>query len=1075
MAFVLAWLAATWHPPHVQVVGSAAQAVEGDSSHVAVVIFSGVDSPLPACLRARGARVVAIDIAVGGRLHDLTDATPDGIGWHLRKAAQRGEIQSLHAAVPCETFSVAVDDVDMVRSADQPMGLSRLSAVGAAKLFLSNVLVYFTVDLATDVWRSGGEATIENPAVRSDLALPHVYWPAKAHHASLFRTKPMLEYAALTGSSEITLPLCSCGLEMQKYVTVLATKGAARVLAPLNGLRCTHPRHAEHAYGLTPTGERGGLKSAKYPYLFCVVLACAHLRLQPPGVDSSGASPLVVPAALGLVDKTSLPHMLVDTDHGVARSITGWMFMFGGAAVSWAVRGQTMPSLSSAEAELYGLSTGVCDLLTCVQVLEEMGFTFGVVTVATDSRGARLLAMDCAAAARTRHIHRRWYFVRYHIDERHLRVALVKGSSNRSNFLTKPVGGASFAADRTYALGGGVPGEAAPTAVPVLAEQPAAAPPAASPTSVHADALLADSSVLPAPPAPPVRVCVFSATGVSNATGVSSAPGITSCPPCPFSSDGAHVWMRCNACLDYVEHPRIPGSVICTCQTGHPHPGPFCAGCSDMEVKARSVGVRSASLLGVPVVDAFSAPLTLAGQEARVRAPNYTEPSGPGWWPDADDEGDLSDDEDGVFSVTCAGVSMPYHSCAKVPVQACKASVRTRFSAGPDGTSLRHDIPRGYDEASRHPEAPAIWEAMVREMNAHEDCRTWVLRPATECYEQGKLPIDCMWVYDCKVDATSSKFLMWKARLVGRGDQMVYLRDYLETYSGVVRHSTFRMFLAACAVLALVVTGADVSTAYLHAPLRNFEVWMKVPRGFPATINGQPALCRLQMALYGLKQSAREWAITLIAWLLGWGFVQCCSDRYMFMYNGEKGKIVLLIWVDDIFMGHNNDALRAAFMQAFSERFRVKDLGRLQQALGAAVSQSLSAGWVSFNLSKYIADLARRFDLHDNVAWADIPVPLQLAKECRDAKPNDAEVLAVSAVYGVLAGSVTFIATFARPDVAYAAYLLATFMVRPGHVHMKLARRVLGYLSRTRDLALVYRKGGGDMSMSFKPLDDGTA
>ena len=73
--------------------------------------------------------------------------------------------------------------------------------------------------------------------------------------------------------------------------------------------------------------------------------------------------------------------------------------------------------------------------------------------MATDSRGARLLAMDCASAARTRHIHRRWYFVRYHIDEGHLRVALVKGSLNRSNFLTKPVGGASFASDRAYALG----------------------------------------------------------------------------------------------------------------------------------------------------------------------------------------------------------------------------------------------------------------------------------------------------------------------------------------------------------------------------------------------------------------------------------------------------------------------------------------------------------------------------------------------------------------------------------------------------------------------------------------------
>jgi hypothetical protein len=418
---------------------------------------------------------------------------------------------------------------------------------------------------------------------------------------------------------------------------------------------------------------------------------------------------------------------------------------------------------------------------------------------------------------------------------------------------------------------------------------------------------------------------------------------------------------------------------------------------------------------------------------------------------------------------------MSYQACVKIPVQACKASIRTRFSEGPDG-SVRHDIPRGYDEAARHPEAAAIWEAMLREMGAHEDCGTWVMRPATECYAEDRVPIDCMWVYDCKVDTTSCKFLFWKARLVGRGDQMVYLRDYLETYSGVCRHATFRMFLAACAVSDLIVTGADVSTAYLHAPLRNYTVWMRVPRGFPSVIEGVPMLCRLKMALYGLKQSAREWALTLIAWLLLWGFVQCCSDRYMFVYeHAERGKLIILIWVDDIFIGHRGDDLRAAFMKAFSARFRVKDLGRLQQALGAAVSQSLTEGWVSFNLTKYISDLARRFDLHDNVAWADIPVPLQLAKECRDAKHTEAEVLAVSASFGVLAGSVTFIATFARPDVAYAAHLLSTYMARPGPIHMKLARRVLGYLSRTRDLAIVYRKGSGDMAMSFKPLDNGTA
>ena len=59
-----------------------------------------------------------------------------------------------------------------------------------------------------------------------------------------------------------------------------------------------------------------------------------------------------------------------------------------------------------------------------------------------------------------------------------------------------------------------------------------------------------------------------------------------------------------------------------------------------------------------------------------------------------------------------------------------------------------------------------------------------------------------------------------------------------------------------------------------------------------------------------------------------------------------------------------------------------------------------------------------------------------------------------------------FIATFARPDVAYAAYFLATFMVRPGQVHLRLVRRVLGYLSRTRAMCITYRKISGDPHLS---------
>jgi hypothetical protein len=176
--------------------------------------------------------------------------------------------------------------------------------------------------------------------------------------------------------------------------------------------------------------------------------------------------------------------------------------------------------------------------------------------------------------------------------------------------------------------------------------------------------------------------------------------------------------------------------------------------------------------------------------------------------------------------------------------------------------------------------------------------------------------------------------------------------------------------------------------------------------------------------------------------------------------------------VDDIFLGHNCQAMRGDFMAAFKERFRVKDLGLLRQALGASITQDLALGTVSLSLEKYISDLARRYGLYENVAWADIPIPVALEKMCARAVVSDAEAAECTEQYGVLAGCVVFVATFARPDLAYSSHFLSRFRCRPGHVHLQLARRVLGYMSRTREMALTYRKGTESAAkFEFKPME----
>ena len=100
------------------------------------------------------------------------------------------------------------------------------------------------------------------------------------------------------------------------------------------------------------------------------------------------------------------------------------------------------------------MSTTVAETLSIRQLLEELGHVFASAThVFCDSRAARLLAEHGASSSRTRHIHRRWHFTRFHVDEGDVYVATQRGASNPANGLTKMTLGKMFLQERAYMLG----------------------------------------------------------------------------------------------------------------------------------------------------------------------------------------------------------------------------------------------------------------------------------------------------------------------------------------------------------------------------------------------------------------------------------------------------------------------------------------------------------------------------------------------------------------------------------------------------------------------------------------------
>jgi hypothetical protein len=167
--------------------------------------------------------------------------------------------------------------------------------------------------------------------------------------------------------------------------------------------------------------------------------------------DSFHAVGVFIPSSTSLDARL---HSVVDSDFAPNRSRSGMAVMLGGAAVLWRVVMHRSPSISPAESEFYGLSTGVCETLHVRQLMEELGHVFTTATqIFCDSRAARFMATYGASSKGTRHIHRRWHFTKFHTDAGEIYICAIKGVNNPVNCMTKLVVGIEFRTSRTYLLG----------------------------------------------------------------------------------------------------------------------------------------------------------------------------------------------------------------------------------------------------------------------------------------------------------------------------------------------------------------------------------------------------------------------------------------------------------------------------------------------------------------------------------------------------------------------------------------------------------------------------------------------
>jgi hypothetical protein len=348
-------------------------------------------------------------------------------------------------------------------------------------------------------------------------------------------------------------------------------------------------------------------------------------------------------------------------------------------------------------------------------------------------------------------------------------------------------------------------------------------------------------------------------------------------------------------------------------------------------------------------------------------------------------------------------------------------------------------------------------EAMEKEMESLHKNDVWELVDLPK----DRKAVGSKWVYKIKTDSDGS-VERYKARLVAQGYSQKYGLDYDETFSPVVRFESVRTVVSLAAQQGLKLHQMDVTTAFLNGELEE-EVYMKQPEGFEVP-GKEHLVCKLRRSIYGLKQSPRCWNATLDGKLKRMGFSQTKGDPCI--YTAQDGEpFIIGVYVDDILLAGKSDRRMAEVKTTLSDEFNMKDMGELHYFLGVKIIQNTETGEIWMGQSVYTSNVLTKFGMTDSKSVrTPVDVSTKLVKD--DGSEKIDKVKYQSAV-----GSLLYLSTRTRPDIAFAVSNVAKYCAEPTMQHMIAVKRIMRYLNGTRNLGLLYRRDEENKFIGYSDAD----
>ena len=303
------------------------------------------------------------------------------------------------------------------------------------------------------------------------------------------------------------------------------------------------------------------------------------------------------------------------------------------------------------------------------------------------------------------------------------------------------------------------------------------------------------------------------------------------------------------------------------------------------------------------------------------------------------------------------------------------------------------------------------------------------------------------------------KFIKIKARLVAGGHRE-RMEPSSDTYSPTIRPETVMINLNIAATKDLNIDSIDVGAAFLEAPLSK-EVYVLLdsqtskyltqiePKYHIYLSEKGTILVKLIKAMYGLKESSKEWFNHLSKILRNEGYEQSKNDSAMFTKRMKNGEIhVVITYVDDILSIGSPQALRT-FRNFFKDKFdkiTYEENPNVIHYLGMIIKRFRSKRSMFVYQPGFLEEILKPFNLRKDDTSPTPATDKLFTNTSNDDKGDEKKFRSVLMKLMFL--------TRTRPDIKLPVVYLSTKMQNPTKGDEQNLMRIIKYLNGTKEFGL---------------------